>query len=190
MTTATKQAPDFDVIESGIRARILGLREQRKALALDALTSKTAAKKLEDVETRLLSCDAELDRLGLARDEAARRAQAEADAAEDETRREALVRYRELQTARLAAAKRFDKTAAAFVDAVADYADACVEQRAAHVAAGLGTAGLGAPVPKFRLAGAFLAAMDRRPAVRAVFDLPPHPPSHKRPLAETEPSPE
>lgn len=107
--------PDkFETARAEVEARMAALRDERQRLSLDALTDAGARKRLAAVERQLDECEAELDRVELARREQARR-QAEAiEAAENERRQQALTHARELQAEREKAAHAVDLAAARF----------------------------------------------------------------------------
>ena len=87
----TTTSVDLDEVEPAVRERIARLGGRRQELALDALTKKTAATELAQVESDLVSAEGELERVRLARVEQDRRAEL-AHAAEIARRRAAAMK--------------------------------------------------------------------------------------------------
>jgi hypothetical protein len=83
-------ADPFDKATAEVRARIDKLNKERQAAAFDALTDKEKRGQLITIERNLSAATDDLERLDLARVEAARRGQEKAERAEQERRQAAL----------------------------------------------------------------------------------------------------
>jgi hypothetical protein len=138
MTTATVKETDVNIdrIAAEAQQRLSELREQQQRLSLDALTDKDAAIELRNIESEIASAEAELHRVGLARQEGERR---EADAAEkaEQERIGRLLRKAEALHRKIdAAAKRYDDAADELAQAHVAHHLLMVEQTTALTEAG------------------------------------------------------
>lgn len=136
MNTTTASPPTFDASEAEVRARIAELQAERQSLALDALHDEGKRQDLADCEAALAGAHAELQHVGLARQEASRREQAAREQAEREAKDAALARATELGNDALRAMGKVEKTLGAFAEALAEHNRACQRHVSALDAAG------------------------------------------------------
>jgi septal ring factor EnvC (AmiA/AmiB activator) len=171
--------PDpLDAFEAEIGASIAELEAQRSSLALDALSDKAKHGELEKIEARLVGNRAELARVGLAREEVARRSRV-AEQDDERERRQAAAKLAERlgkDLPKLVAA--IEETCSAYAAALAAYRDAFSEhERALGVASG----GDGSRTPHLS-SGAFESALKLHLAAAGASDLIELPPGMPRPL--------
>jgi hypothetical protein len=179
---------DLDAIEADAKHRIEALKEQRSRLAVDSLGGDTEVlAELDGVEEELGRAAGEIERIGLARAELARRQLEAEEQQRAEAQERAYTEARRLQVERDRVVKEFDKAAQRLAKTVADYEEICQRQQVALIAAGV-RADLrsGLRASGFRLWGA-IKFYERHHRVTESI-CPAHvPPAHCRPAAQAEP---
>jgi septal ring factor EnvC (AmiA/AmiB activator) len=171
--------PDpLDAFEAEIGARIAELEAQRSSLALDALTDKPKRRELEKIEALLAGERSELARVGLAREEVARRAQVAEQDGERERRQAAAKLAEKLGKDLPKLVATIEETCSTYAAALAAYRDAYSErERQLGVAAG----GDGSRTPHLP-SGSFESALKFHLAAAGASDLIELPPGMPRPL--------